>query len=99
MNTTDSTSDLQLTHNVSQDLVDKILDLQYALQKELPTYESLLHTIHRNLANDPDTVHLLTDEQIGIIVAGLSKKTGVAITKELVAKKVKGPKNVTTADI
>jgi hypothetical protein len=77
----------------------KILDLQSALQNQLPSYESLLHTIHRNLATDPDTVHLLTDEEIGIICAGLSKRTGVVIMKEIVEKTKKSRTKVTLEDL
>ncbi len=70
----------------AEQIMRKIADLQEAMQKQLPEYESILHTIHRNLAQDESTVHLLTEEQVGIIVAALSKRTGVAITEERMEK-------------
>ena len=84
------------TVTMAMDNVDqvrgKILALQKALQEQLPEYESHLHIIHRNLATDPNTVHLLTDEEIGIICAGLSKKTGITIAKENADKLMKNKK-------
>ena len=71
---------------------DKIAKLSDSLQKQLPSYESLLHTIHMNLAKSPDTVHLLTDQEIGIICAGLSKKTNVIIAPKEAKKSLKGTK-------
>lgn len=60
-------------------VVNRINELQTALQQSLPSYESLLHQIHVGLAKDPDVVHLLTEEQIGTICAGLSKKKNITI--------------------
>lgn len=63
----------------AEQLVNKINELQTSLQENSPGYESLLYTIHTNLAKDPDMVHLLTEEQIGVIVSGLSKKKVITI--------------------
>lgn len=90
MNTPDSTVVVPLTN--SEQIKARIADLLEALQKQLPSYESLLHTIHRNLATDPDTVSLLTEEEIGVICAGLAKRTGVFIAKVEAEKMVKGGK-------
>lgn len=67
----------------------RIVQLQEALQKQLPGYESLLHTIHTNLQQSPDTVHLLEDEEIGVIVAGLQKRTNTFIAVKEANKTVK----------
>lgn len=64
----------------------QISELADALSTRAPGYESLLQTIHKNLAEDPDTQHFLTDEEIGVIVAGLTKKTGLMIAEEAVKK-------------
>lgn len=87
MNSVDSTVITPVSLSVAEQMKTKIAELLEALQKQLPGYESLLHTIHRNLANDPDTVHLLSDEEIGVICAGLAKRTGVFIAKAEVEKK------------
>lgn len=57
----------------------RIAELKHSLQQQIPGYEKLLHTIHRALQSDPETVTLLTEEQIGVICAGLSKRTDVKI--------------------
>ena len=57
----------------------KIGLLQEALQKQSPGYEQLLQTIHVALNKDEELVHLLSDEEVGTIVAGLSKKTNIVI--------------------
>ncbi|CAN5950703.1 unnamed protein product [Sphagnum jensenii] len=87
----DSVATTEMT--IVAQISDKILALQTALSKQLPSYEGLLHVIHRTLAQQPETVHFLTDEEIGIICAGLSKKTGVVLSakdKKITAKSLKG---------
>lgn len=73
----------------TEEIVARIDQLKEALQHQSPGYESLLHTIHRNLLNNPDTVHLLTEEQIGIICSGLQKRTGIFIANAEAEKVVK----------
>jgi hypothetical protein len=77
----------------------RIAELRESLQQQLPNYESMLHTIHRNLANDPATVQLLTEEEIGVICAGLSKRTGVFIAAAEAEKMVKGAKKGKKIDV
>lgn len=74
-----TTAPMQLD-NLDQ-MAQKIADLQSQLQQMAPGYESLLHQIHVNLQKDPDLVHLLSDEQVGVIVAGLSRKKNVVIAE------------------
>lgn len=57
----------------------KISLLQQQLQQQSPGYESLLHELHVALHADEEMVHLLTEEQVGIICAGLAKKKGIVI--------------------
>jgi hypothetical protein len=87
-NSQDSTVTVPLTQ--AEQVRGRILELQEALQQNMPGYEGLLHTIHRNLAQDPDTVHLLSEEEIGIICLGLSKRTGVFIAQEKEGKSGSG---------
>ena len=80
-----------------EQIKDKILSLKVSIEKGAPGYEQLLHIIHKNLQTDPDTVHLLTDEEIGIICAGLSKKTAIILSKSD-AKKANSALKGTTLD-
>lgn len=93
----DSTVTIPLAN--SDIIKGRIAELLTLLQQNAPGYESLLHTIHRNLAIDPDTVHLLTEEEIGIICSGLQKRTGVAIAKEEVSKMKRKGGKVTLDDL
>lgn len=61
-------------------IFQRIDDLQEALQKQLPSYERLLFIIHEQLRKDEDLVQFLTEEQIGIICAGLAKKKDIVIS-------------------
>lgn len=88
MNSPDSTVVATLTN--SDIIKQRIYDLQEKLQTAAPGYESLLHNIHQALAKDPDAVHLLTDEEVGTICAGLSKRTGIVIAEEKAKKRVTG---------
>lgn len=63
----------------AEQIINKIGDLQARLQAAAPGYEMLLQQIHIALSKDEEVVHLLSEEQIGIIVAGLAKKKGQVI--------------------
>lgn len=57
----------------------QIYTLQEQLQQQLPAYEGMLQVIHRALHADPEVSLLLSEEEIGIFVAGLAKKKGIVI--------------------
>lgn len=75
--------------NNCEQVVGKIAELQIALQQALPGYESMLHQIHVALQKDEDCTVLLTPEQIGVIVAGLSKKKGIVLATSKTASGAK----------
>lgn len=91
-----SISPVPLSH--ADQVKDKILRLRTQLQEKLPGYESLLHEIHRALAKDESTAHLLTEEEIGVICLGLQKRAGSYILEKEASKKTKTGK-VTLDDI
>lgn len=74
-------------------LRSQIYELQEQLEKNLPGYASLLHTIHKNLAMDEQLVHLLKEEEIGIIVSGLAKRKNIVLAES----SVKAGKNTTAS--
>lgn len=83
-------------------IVDKIAELQAALQTGAPQYESLLHTIHVALHKDEELTHLLTEEQVGILCAGLAKKKSVVIAASAAKGKTasgKSLKDITLGDL
>src|SRR3990172_4492582 len=85
------------------ELQEKILQLDNALKQNHPGMESMLQTIHRNLDKDPELVHLLKEEDITTIVAGLEKKTQTKIiddtVKSAASGRNKGLKNIGMEDL
>lgn len=68
----------------SQQLQEKISDLQAKLLANDSMMPVLLREIHTKLREDAEVVTLLTDEEIGVIVSGLSKQMGLAISAKAV---------------
>lgn len=66
---------------------EQIAQLQQALVSANPGMPTMLRTIHSALRNDPDTVTLLTDDEVGILVAGLMKQSNATIAAGAVKKK------------
>ena len=64
----------------------KLAELEEALLSAHPNMPSLLATIHGQLKKDPEQVTLLSEDEIGIIVRGLSRHTAVAKEKKVTAK-------------
>lgn len=81
---------------------NKIEQLKQMLAANAPGYESMLHTIHVALHQDESLSHLLKEEEIGVIIAGLSKKKNIVIaTSTAKSKTIKGKslKDITLDDI
>lgn len=68
-------------HAVSQ-ITNRIQELKSALESAIPGYEGILQQIHRQLSQDEALNHLLTDEQVGVICAGLTRKKQIMLVKE-----------------
>lgn len=85
------------THIVVQ---EQIASLQSALLASHPTMPILLREIHKTLKADPEVVTLLTEEEIGVIVNGLSSQTQTTIATSLASgKKGKSIKSIGVADL
>lgn len=70
-------------------LAMEMMELREALEKNVPGFANKLREIHVKLRNDPATVTLLSDEEIGVIVAGLEKHTNVQIIAPTAIKAAK----------
>lgn len=79
----------------------RISDLQTSLNKALPDYAMILQVIHKNLSEDDSLVHLLTEEEIGIIIRGLARKKNIMLVESAVKKnsKSKMDSKVNIADL
>lgn len=83
-------NELEITPLAEIDQVkQKLAELKTALQDQLPDFENLLRTIHVALhAGGDELVALLSDEEVGVLVAGLSKRKNIEISP-IVEKKTK----------
>lgn len=73
-----------------EQIQSNILELQSALQEAHPRLPRLLQEIHAQLKNEPDVVTVLSEEEIAVIIAGLSRQTNTSlIAKSSSASKTK----------
>ena len=86
--------------NLSEQISAKISELNTALLSQHPTFPVLLREIHKTLKSYPENVTLLTDEEIGVIVNGLSRQTNTAIaTVAIKNSKTKSIKSIGVNDL
>jgi hypothetical protein len=79
---------------------EQIATLQARILEAHPTLPLVLREIHKTLQADPEVVTLLTEEEIGIIVNGLSKQTQTTIATSLATKRTgKTIKSIGVADL
>lgn len=79
---------------------EQIASLQEALLSAHPTMPILLREIHKTLKADPEVVTLLSEEEIGVVVNGLSKQTQTTIATSLATgKKGKSIKSIGISDL
>lgn len=71
----------------AEQIHEKILKLKELIDTQNPGMEHWLRDIHQNLHKDESLVQVLSPEETGIIVSGLSQKAKTVIIEEAVAKK------------
>ena len=74
-------------------LSEKVASLASAILEKHPTMPTLLREIHTTLSKYPEQVTLLSEQEISIIVSGLSVQTNVAFAVS--ATKPAGVKSLT----
>ena len=85
---------------LSFQLQAQVAELEAAILSAHPSLPTLLQTIHRNLKADPEQVTLLSEEQIGVIVNGLSRQTQTQIATSVgTGKKGKSIKSIGISDL
>lgn len=83
----------------SYEVKEAIASLQNSLLSQHPEMPILLRKIHQQLKADPDIVTLLTEEEIGVIVNGLSKQTNTVIATSISKSKTKSIKSIGLSDL
>lgn len=84
---------------ISTDLKMKIAELQDAILQTHPRLPLLLKDIHTTLKNQPETVTLLTEDEIAVIVNGLKQQTKTVITQAAISKRVPAKKSINLDDL
>lgn len=75
---------------------DRIRKLRHNLNNNIPGFDNILREIHVSISKDPETVHLLKEEEIGIIVSGLCKRKDIILVEN--KPKSKSKKEPLTAE-
>jgi len=84
---------------IEQELRTKLSDLQSALEANNPGFKDLLRQIHVGLKQDEALVHLLSEEEIAIIISGLKKNKILILVQDAKKSPRKSAKDVTEDDI
>jgi hypothetical protein len=80
---------------VVMERMNKIEEGMTRADPELPTH---LKVIHKHLAEYEELAHLLTPEQIGILMKGFQKHSGIQLIAEAAAKKGGGKSKKVSVD-
>lgn len=83
-------------------VLEKIENLRLSLATADPKMPEHLKAIHRTLIQYEELSHLLTEDQIAVVLDGAQRKLGVILAAETTATKPgkgKGLKNVTAEDL
>jgi len=83
----------------AEQLRESVLTLQSQLLEANPNMPVLLRTIHTQLRTDPALVTTLSEEDIGIIVSGLSKQQNTVIATTIAKSKTKAIKSIGVSDL
>lgn len=74
-----------------QNFVNKLVLVRNGVESKAPGVATYLQEINRNLNQYPELVHILNDEQIGVIVSGLLFMTNTNMVQASAAGKRKAP--------
>ena len=80
---------VQISQNINPDLLERISELQAALELANQDIRTNLIVIHRELAKDPAIVTILTPEQRRVIFQGYKKQAGIEIVAAATKSKAK----------
>lgn len=84
----------------TEQIQEKLLSLQTAIQEANPRMPVLLQEIHRAVKNDPACVTILSEDELAILVLGLKTHTAVSIaTTAPKAAAKKALSKVSSADL
>jgi len=82
----------------SEQILQRIGELEKLLLTGHPQMGMELARIHKNVATSPELLHILSDEQISLIVRAQSRVAQIDILQEKVSKAGSKPKKTITLD-
>lgn len=82
----------------SEQILQRIGELEKLLLTGHPQLGMELARIHKNVAEQPELLHILSDEQIALIVKAQSRIAQIEILTEKVSKSSSKPKKTVTLD-
>lgn len=77
---------------------NRIIKLQEAMEKDIPEYASILHTIHKALSKDDELTHMMDEEEVGILLRAMKLRKNVVLVEEKSKKSAKKSLKDTTLD-
>lgn len=83
----------------AEQLKEAVLTLQSQLLTAHPQMPTLLQTIHKQLRADPALNTTLSEEDVAIVVAGLSKLQMTTIATAIAKTGTKSLKSITVGDL
>lgn len=81
------------------DVLDRLAKVETMLTTSDPMLPVHMKHIHSNLQKYEELVHILTDDQIHTLMAGMSRFRGISLAKEVASKKRVSLKNTTVDDL
>jgi len=81
------------------DVLDRLSKVETMLTTSDPMLPVHMKHIHSNLQKYEELVHILIDDQIHTLMAGMSRFRGISLAKEAVSKKRVSLKNTTVDDL
>lgn len=91
-------ADVLAKHPKLAELLPKLDTLKKSLDDKDPKMPQHLKEIHKYLIQFEELAHLLSEEQIAIILSGQQIQVGVVLAAETKAKEKKGSKDKISAD-
>lgn len=84
---------------ITQELQDKLISLEEALESEIPSYAIHLRDIQKMIQADPNQVTILSDQEMSVIVSGLKKLRDVSFVSSKKQTEKKKISSFTLEDI
>lgn len=87
---------LDLANPIHLVVQNRLIELQVALEQRDPNIKNHLAEIHKHMIQYEEIVHLLSEEQIAIVMKGQQQHTNTTLVQDVVKKKTSTSKKAAT---